>query len=61
MMKMFGFDKRLASVKPGKPIPLPVLPAKPEARQQAAPRPRSSDSDGRLRRIRQTVEDNRLL
>lgn len=62
-MKMFTFAKRTAvapsPVRP--PAGKPVEPAGAKPQLQAAPQVRSTDADGRLRRTRQVVEDNRLL
>jgi hypothetical protein len=62
MMKMFRFSRLRLPVRPAlAPNAVSSVMAKPLRRDNSAPKPPSVDSDGRLRRIRQLVEDNRLL
>jgi len=61
MMDMFSFGRRVALLKSlgSKRAQRPA--GKPRDKGRVAPPPRSVDSDGRLRRLRQLVEDTRLL
>jgi hypothetical protein len=60
-MTMFRFGKRPAPARPLLSKPLQAVAGKPPERKTAAPLALPGDSDGRLRRKRQVVEDNRLL
>jgi hypothetical protein len=71
-MKMLDFWRRKTRRLPATPVPLapplrPLSPAtgqkgdKGERSENALSRARAADTDGRARRRRQLVEDNRLL